>query len=196
MKTPKQSSASREPSSTAAQPEVLVIGVGNPLRGDDAAGRIVAERVRRRAKLFIKVVECSGEGVDLLEMWADAGTVIVVDAVASGAETGKVHRFEASQEPLPIRFHASSTHAFGLGEAIELARALHQLPKRLIVYGIAGRRFDMGSKLSAGVKRIIPSVVARVLEEAASAREAQLALSHLLVTKIRDAETPVPGTRG
>jgi hydrogenase maturation protease len=195
MKVAKQNSASRKRSNSGIQSEVLVIGVGNPLCGDDAAGRIVAARVRRRAKPFIRVVECSGEGADLLEMWANAGTVIVVDAVASGAEIGTVHRFEASREPLPVRFRQSSTHAFGLGEAVELARALHQLPKCLIVYGIAGRRFDMGSKPSPEVKRIIPSVVVRMLEEAASAGVAQLASSHLLVTKITDAETSAPETR-
>jgi hydrogenase maturation protease len=89
-----------------------------------------------------------------------------VDAVASGAETGMVHRFDAIQQKLPVRFHGGSTHGFGLGEAVELARALNQLPERLIVFGIEGKRFEVGSKLSTKVRRIVPHVVDRVLEEA------------------------------
>ncbi len=101
-----------------------------------------------------------------MELWAGAGTVIVVDAVASGGETGMVLRFDASRQTLPVQFNIGSTHAFGLGEAIELARALNQLPRRLIVFGIEGKRFDVGSKLSTEVKRIIPRVVERLLKEA------------------------------
>jgi hydrogenase maturation protease len=151
---------------SATHPTVMVIGLGNPLRGDDSVGRIVAAGVKRRNQPFLKVVESSGEVTSLMELWADSGTVIVVDAVASGGATGMVHRFDASQQALPIRFNSGSTHALGLGEAVELARALHQLPQRLIVFGIEGKRFDVGSELSTDVKRIVPQVVDRVLEEA------------------------------
>ena len=150
----------------AAHSAVLVIGLGNPFRGDDSVGRIVAARVRRRNRPHLRVAESSGEGADLLELWADSGAVIVVDAVESGGKTGIVHRFEASQRALPVRFSNSSTHAFGLGEAVEMARALNQLPQRLIVFGIEGRRFDVGSKLSAEVKKAVPHVVECVVEEA------------------------------
>ena len=43
---------------------------------------------------------------------------------------------------------ASSTHAVGIGEAIELARTLDRLPGRLIVYAVEGHRFDAGLGLS------------------------------------------------
>ncbi len=71
----------------AAHDSVLVIGLGNPLRGDDAAGRIVAARVKRKNHRFLRVAEASGKGADLLELWAGSGKVIVVDAVDSGGKT-------------------------------------------------------------------------------------------------------------
>jgi hydrogenase maturation protease len=150
--------------SSAANSTVLVIGLGNPLCGDDSVGRIVAAGVRKQP--FIKVVESSGEGTSLIELWVGSGAVIIVDAIASDAETGMVHRFDASHQSLPVRFCGDSTHAFGLGEAVELARALNKLPRRLIVFGIEGKRFEVGSKVSAKVKRMVPGVVDRVLEEA------------------------------
>lgn len=156
----------RKPLKAAAHSTVLVIGLGNPLRGDDSVGRIVAAQVKRRNQPFLRVAESSGEGTDLMELWAGAGTVIVVDAVASGGEAGMVLRFDASRQALPVQFNIGSTHAFSLGEAVELARALNQLPQRLIVFGIEGKQFDVGSKLSTEVKRIIPDVVERLLKEA------------------------------
>ena len=166
MRAAKRSRRAGKPLKSAAQSTVLVIGLGNPLRGDDSVGRVVASRVKLRNQPFLKVVESSGEGTDLMELWSGAGTVIVVDAVASGAEAGMVQRFDAGQQALPVRFSGASTHAFGLGEAVELARVLHQLPQRLIVFGIEGKCFDVGSKLSVQVEKIVPHAVDRVLEEA------------------------------
>ncbi|HVA93305.1 MAG TPA: hydrogenase maturation protease [Candidatus Dormibacteraeota bacterium] len=160
---------------SSAGSSALVVGVGNPLRGDDAVGRIIAGRVRRRKRPFLNVVECSGEAADLMELWRDAGTVIVVDAVypgTSGPEAAvsrrsrRIHRFDATGKALPACFHKLSTHAFGLHEAVELARALHQLPQRLIVFGVEGKRFDTGSPLSAGVRKIVPRVADLVVAEA------------------------------
>jgi hydrogenase maturation protease len=151
---------------SAAGFKVLVIGMGNPLRGDDAAGRIVADRIQRRNQPFLNVVECSGEAAALMELWRDAGVVIVVDAVAPSRGAGIVQRFDATERALPVRFYGASTHAFGLGEAVELARALHQLPHRLIVFGIEGERFHVGSRLSPGVKKAVPRVAALVVAEA------------------------------
>ena len=63
---------------------------------------------------------------------------VLVDASSSGAAPGTIHRFDASAEPVPARSFRSSTHAFGVGEAIELARALGKLPGTVVVYGIEG----------------------------------------------------------
>ena len=144
---------------------VLIIGLGNPLRGDDAVGRNVAAQIKRQNQPFLKIVEYAGEGTGLIELWANAGIVVVVDAIASGAETGIIRRFDATQKALPVRFYGGSTHAVGLAEAVELARALNQLPQRLIVFGIEGKQFDIGSDLSPEVEKIVPRVVALVLEE-------------------------------
>lgn len=166
MAASKRSRKSCKSPRPAVKPAVLVIGLGNPLRGDDSIGRVVAARLKRRKPPRLKVVELPGDGTDLMELWQDAGVVIVVNALASGGEAGTVRRFDATEQPLPFRFDGNSTHALGLGEAVELARALHQLPRRLIVFGIEGKQFAVGSKLSSEVKRMVPHVVDRVMEEA------------------------------
>ena len=107
----------------------------------------------------------SGEGTRLLESWRNADAVILIDAVQSGARPGTVHRLEAVEQPVPRALLRCSTHAFGIAEAIELARALRQLPPRLVIYGIEGQTFAAGAGLSVAVAQAVPEVIARVWHE-------------------------------
>jgi hydrogenase maturation protease len=152
----------------SAEPRMLVIGIGNALRQDDSVGRIIARRIQRRRPAF-RVVEHSGEASSLMELWRGAGTVFVVDCVRSGFAAGTIRRFDATRKPLPGRIFPISTHGFGLLEAVELARALKQLPKRLIIYGIEGTAYGNGGNLSPAVAKAVPQAARRVLEEAARA---------------------------
>lgn len=142
----------------------LVIGIGNVYRGDDALGIVVARRLKARNPVRTTVIEQSGEGAALLEAWQDASTVIVVDAMNSVAQPGSIRRFDAHSEPLPSRIFPCSTHAFSLLEAIELARVLGLLPRRLIVYGVQGKSFAPGEGLSAEVEHAAV-VLERLLAE-------------------------------
>ena len=83
------------------RPRVRVIGIGNPLRGDDAVGLLVARRVRELAGPEVEVMELEGEPSRLIDAWQGARLVVVVDAVKSGAAEGAVMRFDATAEPLP-----------------------------------------------------------------------------------------------
>jgi len=143
----------------------LIIGLGNEYRRDDAVGLVVARRLREAAPLSVLVREETGEGASLLESWQDADTVILIDAVQSGAAPGTVHRLDAHERPIAREFFRFSTHAFGLAEAVELARALGRLPPRLIVYGVEGKSFEAGVGLSPEVEAAAQVVVDRVLGE-------------------------------
>jgi hydrogenase maturation protease len=130
--------------SSAPEPRVVVIGIGNAARGDDAAGLIAARRLGG--------LEHEGDPVVLLDLWGDADLAVVIDAVSSSAAPGTIHRFDATASPLPTYLRSSSsTHAIGLAEAIELGRALGRLPARLIVFGIEGERFEAGTGISRAV---------------------------------------------
>ena len=138
---------------------VLVIGVGNEFRGDDEAGLVVARRLRERELPGVTVIEQSGEGSDLIAAWEGAECVYLIDAAHSGADLGTIHRFEAHQEKIPIHYLSFSSHAFGVLEAIALARKLGQLPSKLVVYGIEGGSFELGSGINPTVEQAIGEVV-------------------------------------
>jgi hydrogenase maturation protease len=144
---------------------VRVIGIGNPLRGDDAIGLLVARRVRELADPEVEVMELEGEPARLIDAWQGVHLAVIVDAVSSGAPEGTVTRFDAGADSLPPSVSASSTHALGLGDAIELARALNRLPERLVVFGIEAARFVAGSDLSPAVAAAVEPATEAVLRE-------------------------------
>lgn len=145
--------------------EVLVIGVGNMLRGDDGVGPAIIAALAARGLPGAQLMICQGDGLQLMETWKRADRVILIDAVTSGGKPGTVYRFDADQQALPADLSFSSTHAFGVVEAIELARALDQLPSRLVIYAIEGQRFAIGTGLSPEVGRGLDDVVGRIVGE-------------------------------
>jgi hydrogenase maturation protease len=151
---------------------VLVVGVGNELRGDDGAGIEVARRLRDAAHgIGFDVREHQGEPTELLDVWGDRRAVVLVDTMRSGEPLGTVRRLDASSRPLPIPLGgSSSTHAFTLGDAIELGRTLHRLPRRVIVFGVEGRTFEAGARLSSELQEIIPALAVAVLREVSELR--------------------------
>ena len=143
----------------------LVIGIGNPSRGDDGAGIEVARRVQACGPQDAVVRECSGEASCLLEAFKGRPRVILVDAASGGGRPGTTRRFEAHKEPLPTSLLYTSTHSWGVAEAVEMARSLGQLPPCVVVYAIEGASFSPGRHLSAAVKLAVERVLNQVLRE-------------------------------
>jgi len=150
---------------TSKAAEGLVIGVGNEFRHDDGVGLVVAQRLREQAVPGLTILEQSGEGAALLEAWKGHATVFLVDAVNSGAPPGTIHRLDARAGQVPSRLFRDSTHAVSVAEAIELARALDQLPPCLLLYGIEGKDFTAGAGLSPELAPAVAKVLAQLLAE-------------------------------
>ena len=142
----------------------LVIGVGQPDRGDDAAGPAVVAAVRRLAP-EVMTAEVDSP-VRLVDAWEGHDDVVVVDALMSGRAPGAITVIDAATEPLPARPGAGGSHGFGVAEAVELARALDRLPGRLVVVGVEAVAFNHGSGMTpavaAGVEAAARSVLAAV----------------------------------
>ena len=145
-----------------------IVGVGSPF-GDDRLGWAAVETLQRSAALAaaggggISFAVLDRPGALLLAHWHDADRVIVVDAVRSGAPPGTRHRLEpdawAAAEPV-------SSHGFGLAAALELARALGDLPPHLVLYGIEIDPTCSGFCLSEPVRRSLPDLIQEIEREA------------------------------
>jgi hydrogenase maturation protease len=126
-----------------------IIGCGHPERGDDAVGLLVVQGLHDSG---IEAVAVTGEAFELMEAWGTEDDVVVIDAVVTGAPCGKIQTWDDSSLVLPDKV-STSTHGLGLAEAIQLARALARLPMRLRIFGIEGREFSPGAKMSPEVKQ-------------------------------------------
>jgi hydrogenase maturation protease len=144
--------------------KVLLIGIGNEYRGDDRIGLEVARQIREKQIPFVVVKEESGEGAALMEAWKGCKSVIIVDAISSGAKPGTIFEIDARKN-VPLKFFHYSTHAFSVAEAIELARAMGTLPQELLIYGIEGTDFSAGVSMSHVVQESAKQVVNKILKQ-------------------------------
>jgi hydrogenase maturation protease len=152
--------------STPVSKLILVIGIGNEFRSDDAAGLQVAKLLKAKKPANAIIKEANGEGAVLLEFWKGFDKVIIIDATRSGAAFGTIHHFDITGKPLPRNiFHSCSSHAFGIIEAIEMGKVLNQLPKNLIIYGIEGKSFAMGKGISNEVQQAVETLAEQISEE-------------------------------
>ena len=142
-------------------PHTLVIGYGNPLRGDDAAGYAAAELLRGR--LSHSEVEIVSEQQLLPEMMqaiSQASRVIFIDASVSG-RAGKFHRIPLRPAPVCGRFtHHSTPESLLAG-----AQALYGHTPEAVHYLIPGRFFEAGQEMTPSVRRAVNDLVETLEKE-------------------------------
>lgn len=129
---------------------VAIIALGNRFRGDDGVGPDIADRLRA-AMPGVAIVEGIEDSMAIVNAWSGKALALVVDAAASGAPPGTLHRRDLGAAPLPKELGRCSSHGLGLAEAIELARVLDQLPERLVIYAVEAASFEPGAPLSPEV---------------------------------------------
>ena len=149
---------------------IKIIGLGNCFAGDDAVGNIVARQLLSYHGPSVSILEGGLAGLNLLHEMEETKRLILIDAVHSQSEVGNIGRFTVPRDldtigQLTWGSSTSSTHAFGLGEALTLANTLQLLPKQVILYGIELGHIQPGEFLSPQVSRAIPSVVFRIVNE-------------------------------
>ncbi len=145
--------------------DLVLIGIGNPFRGDDGLALVLVRCMREEIPPGIHVLEETGDGAELLETLKGINCLVLIDAVQSGSPPGTIHRFDARNGKLPSWFSHSSTHSFGVAEAIKLARIIGEMPSQLIVFGIEGLDFSPGTELSPDVVEAMPAAAQLILGE-------------------------------
>ncbi len=139
----------------------MIIGLGNEMRGDDAAGLRVVDLLAERG---IDAIRFDGEPISLLELWPDRDRVVLIDAI-SGSSPGTISRPAPGGDDLALALAPGSSHLIGLAEVIELGSQLGLLPARLELIGIEGTEFGLGRRPSAAVERACATVAAALIAE-------------------------------
>lgn len=151
--------------------KTLVIGLGNPILGDDGVGWRVAEEIARQTSARPEVeVDCvSLGGLSLMERLTGCECVILVDSIFTGEKSiGTVSQFALSDIPDLTAGHSASAHDTSLHNALNVGRSMNiPLPrdeKILIVAIEAENVYDFSETLSPPVEAAVPQAVRVVLQ--------------------------------
>ena len=151
----------------AAPGETLVVGLGNPILGDDGVGWHVIDELDERWHGGASLQQACVGGVGLMELLVGYRRAIIVDAIIDPAdEPGSVWCKPLSAVETRIASHLDSTHDAPLSAAIEAGRAMGaDLPTHIEVVGIVIERGDVfGEDLSDVVAAAVPVAAAEVTE--------------------------------
>ena len=151
--------------------KTIIVGLGNPILGDDGAGWHVAEAVQNHLQQSgsgrgVEVVQLSLGGLSLMEHLVGFEQAIIVDAMnLEIGETGCVYCFPLEELPNPSSGHMGSAHDTSLMTALEMGRKMGaELPDNVIVVGIESPYvYDFSEQLSPPVSAAIPLATSAVL---------------------------------
>ena len=165
----------------------LVVGLGNPILGDDGVGWRVAEEVKRRLQIAdfrsqiepaesqsailnpkseIEVDSLALGGLSLMERLVGYDRAIIVDAVSTGQPPGTVSRFRLDELPDFSTAHTSAAHDTSLQTALRVGRTMGaHLPGEVLIVGVEAQSvYDFSETLSPPVAAAVPVAVRLVLE--------------------------------
>jgi hydrogenase maturation protease len=147
---------------------VTVVCLGNPARGDDGAGHLVADLLTGTPN--IRVVKAHSAAEALHTIMTPQEKLIIVDAVERVTKVGRIHRLRDLRR-LSSQGGWRSSHTMPLNEVLELAEALGVLPPKITIYGIEGDCFEPGSEMSPKVREACRGVASEIRRAASAKRQ-------------------------
>ena len=147
--------------------KTLVLGLGNPIMGDDGVGLRIVQEVRRRLRdcTSVDVEECYAAGPTLLDFIVGYDALVFVDSLVCDEPKGTV--LQPKREQLPDQPATIDAHGMGLIGVLNLGEsmALH-VPRKLSIVAVAVEpNMEASEELSPEVEAAIPEAVERVLGE-------------------------------
>jgi hydrogenase maturation protease len=129
-------------------PPTVVIGLGNPLMGDDGVGLAALACLRDEWRLAgVELVDGGTWGLSLLPVIEDAERLVLVDAIAAHGAPGDI--IALSRERLPIYLSRKlSPHQVDMKDALALAEWRGKLPAEIVAIGVQPGVVALGTELS------------------------------------------------
>lgn len=154
-------------------PRVLIIGLGQSARGDDAAGLLAAELLAQRLPSHgvpaesgaIRVLTRAESAWDALLESPGPAQMIIIDAALAGSDwpagSWRCLRYPADMDVL-VRERLGDTHTIDLHSLLRTAQVLGRLPPDVRIYAIAATRFELGAPIDGTVRAAVRSVVDQI----------------------------------
>ena len=146
--------------------KILVIGLGNTILCDDAAGIIIGKGIAKKVSPDrIDFVEASYAGWRLIDILRGYRRLIIVDSIVGDKyRPGECYRVDPKKI---CSLHLSSTHGMGLNEAIAFAKQNgYEMPERISLYAVGVKNpFEFGETVCAEVTDKIPGIIEQIIRE-------------------------------
>jgi hydrogenase maturation protease len=142
----------------------LILGLGNVLLADEAAGAAVLRALEPIAEADPDLTLYDGGTLSftLAGPIGEAERLIVVDAAAMDDPPGTVRIFEGEAMDRQLSKHAKSVHEVSLADLFDIARLTDTLPAQRALIGIEPEQVDWGDQLSPAVATAVPEAVSRI----------------------------------
>jgi hydrogenase maturation protease len=144
----------------------LLLGIGNVLMNDDAAGVLVVQALAEKFEFSEELTLLDGGtlGLDLLPYLEGVDRLLVVDAVETGDPPGTLIRMTGDDIPLALATKVSP-HQMGLKDLLLVADLQGYAPKEMVLWGVQPGSIEMDIELSPEVAQSMGALQERVLEE-------------------------------
>jgi hydrogenase maturation protease len=153
--------------------KTLVVGLGNPILGDDGVGWKVAEEVETQLSNFqlptsnIEVDCVALGGLSLMERMVGYERAIVIDSIGTGQHApGEVYHFDLDNLCDPTSGHTTAAHDMSLMTAMKMGRSLGaDLPKRVTVVAVESPyTYNFTEELTPPVQAAVPVAAQLVID--------------------------------
>lgn len=145
--------------------EVLVVGCGNLLRGDDGAGPVLIRQLWETSLPDgARLVDGGTAGMEVAFQMRGARRVVLIDASHTGAEPGTIHRVPGPElEELP-QLNGMYSHSFRWDHALALARWLlkDEYPDDVTIFLIEAQCTDLGAEITPRVREGMNTVISLI----------------------------------
>ncbi len=139
----------------------LIIGIGNPLRGDDALGAEAIRALEARAlPPGVKTVHVQQLSMDLAEPLGAASLAVFIDA-RLGEPAGELRAAEL--KPNSCLNASGVSHFFTPETLLAAVQALYGQHPKAYLFSVNAHTFDFGAPLSPLVHAALPRLLDRVL---------------------------------
>jgi hydrogenase maturation protease len=144
----------------------IVIGLGNPLMGDDGLGIAALEQLRAAHGDVrgVEFIDGGTWGMNLLPVIEDAGRLILIDAIDVGTDPGTAVRLERAQLPRYLAMKISP-HQVDLRDVLGLAELRGTLPDNTVALGLQPESIELRNSLSPTIAGRIDDLVEWVASE-------------------------------
>lgn len=146
--------------------QLAVIGIGNPLMGDDGAGIQALELLTPKdLPKNVKIVDAGTGGMSLLHILSNYDAVVIADAVDMGLRPGEVKAFSPNDVISLKNTRNISTHETDILQILTLAQQLQQCPGRITICAIQPKLIAQTTGLSTEIRKRIPDLIALISSE-------------------------------